>query len=718
MFFAQGFNAARERLWQIDLWRRRGLGLLAEVLGPGFAAQDRACRTFLYAGDMEREWASYPAGTKKICEHFCRGINTFVELVGRGQAPLPEEFAVLDFAPSLWHADDVVRIRTNTITANAVSELKRTTLLQQDHEPVDRLRAVLRPFRPQLHVEATIERPEELIALLELATAPVLITRERLQAGFADVEKWSDPQALASADGSVAGVCAIEGSNNWAIGGARTVTGAPILANDPHRTLQNPSLRYVVHLHCPSFSVVGAGEPALPGMCIGHNGSVGFGLTIFPADQEDVFVFDVSAPEATEKLVTEQVVIPMRGAPPLEIELARFAGCPVLRLDRRAGHGIALRTVWCEPGASPYLASLALLRVKSVREFRSHLACWRLPAVNFVAADRDGAIGLFVAGAIPKRADGFGLIPRKIGEDPWIGFIDNDELPTSIDPPTGYVMSANEYNLPDAWDSIARPLALEWYDGFRARRIHEVLREQHAASLADSEALQDDVVSLAAHDLLQLVLATISSGFLQALPEELSAFLRWDARIDNETPQAAFYSHWVRSYLKPAILAERDASAASHWVADISLEALIDELKTLDIAQRRELLERSLRAAAGSFNWTSFSPRQAVFRHTIADGLMDGRFFSPPVVAWPGDETTVHYGRSGSNPYQIESGASFRMILDLANWDNSRWSNVPDQSKTVPGKSTAPLLYSLERIANEVVSTTRLVPGNVLGSKR
>jgi penicillin amidase len=250
---------------------------------------------------------------------------------------LPEEFAVLDFAPSLWHADDVVRIRTNTITANAVSELKRTTLLQQDHEPVDRLRAVLRPFRPQLHVEATIERPEELIALLELATAPILITRERLQAGFADVEKWSDPLALASADGSVAGVRAIEGSNNWAIGGARTVTGAPILASDPHRTLQNPSLRYVVHLHCPSFSVVGAGEPALPGMCIGHNGSVGFGLTIFPADQEDVFVFDVSAPEATEKLVTEQVVIPMRGAPPLEIELARFAGCPVLRLDRRAG---------------------------------------------------------------------------------------------------------------------------------------------------------------------------------------------------------------------------------------------------------------------------------------------------------------------------------------------------------------------------------------------
>jgi hypothetical protein len=119
-----------------------------------------------------------------------------------------------------------------------------------------------------------------------------------------------------------------------------------------------------------------------------------------------------------------------------------------------------------------------------------------------------------------------------------------------------------------------------------------------------------------------------------------------------------------------------------------------------------------------SFSWTSFTPRRAVFRHAIVDGGADATCFSPPAVVWPGDETTVHYGRSSSNPYQIESGASFRMILDLANWDNSRWSNVPDQSKTAPGKSTAPLLYSLERIANEVVATTRLVPGNVLGSKR
>ena len=711
LFYAQGFNAARERLWQIDLWRRRGLGLLAEVLGPGFAAQDRACRTFLYAGDMQREWASYSAGTREICEHFCRGINAFAELVHRGQAPLPEEFVALDFAPSLWHPDDIVRIRTNTITANAVSELKRAALLQQDRESVDRLRAVLRPFRPELRVEATIDRPEALIALLDLATAPVLITRERLQAGLADVERWSDPQAFASVDAGAASAGAVEGSNNWAIAGARTVTGAPILASDPHRTLQNPSLRYVVHLHCPSFSVVGAGEPALPGISIGHNESVGFGLTIFPADQEDVFVFDLSAPEAKAKLVSEQVIVPMRGASPLEIKLARFAGSPVLRLDPYAGYGIALRTVWSEPGASPYLASLALLRAKSVREFRPHLACWRLPAVNFVAADREGSIGWFVAGAIPKRADGFGLIPRKISEDPWIGFVDNEELPTSIDPPSSYVMSANEYNLPESWDSIARPLALEWYEGFRARRIREALQEQRAATVADSEALQDDIVSVAARDLLKIVLATVSPAFLKAQPEDLSAFFRWDARMNNETPHAAFYSYWMHSYLKPAILAVRDASAASHWIADISLEALIDGLKTLDIGQRRELLQGSLRAAACSFNWTSFTPRRAVFRHAIADGVADGKSFSPEQVVWPGDETTAHYGRSGSNPYQIESGASFRMALDFANWDNSRWSNVPDQGKPAPGSRTAPLLYSLERIASEVISATRLVPG-------
>jgi penicillin G amidase len=431
-----------------------------------------------------------------------------------------------------------------------------------------------------------------------------------------------------------------------------------------------------------------------------------------------VFVFDLSAPEAEVRLVTEQVVVPMRGAQPLEIELARFAGCPVLRLDRHAGYGIALRTVWSEPGASPYLASLALLRVKSAREFRSHLACWRLPAVNFVAADREGSIGWFVAGAIPKRSDGFGLIPRNINEDPWTGFIDNEELPTSVDPTTGYVMSANEYNLPEPWDSIARPLAFEWYDGFRARRIHEVLREQRATTVADSETLQDDIVSVAARDLLQIVLATVSPEFLKAQPEDLHAFLRWDARIDDETPQAAFYSHWMRSHLKPAILSLLDASAAPRWAADISVEALIAELRSLDLEQRRKLLQDSLRAATSSFNWISFSPRRVVFRHAIADGAADATTFLPPAAVWPGDETTVHYGRSGSDPHQIESGASFRMILDLADWNNSRWSNVPDQSQPAPGELTAPLLYALDRIANEVVATTRLVPCKASAPKR
>jgi penicillin amidase len=714
LFFAQGFNAARERLWQIDLWRRRGLGLLAEVLGPGFAAQDRACRTFLYAGDIQREWASYPAGTKEICEQFCSGINAFVALVRSGQARLPDEFEVLGFEPSLWRAEDIVRIRTNTLTANAISELKRTALLQQNREAVDRLRSILRPFRPRLRAEATIDRPEELVALLELVTAPVLITRPRLQAGLADVEKWSDPQAFPSAnDGSPTDRREpVEGSNNWAIAGSRTATGAPILASDPHRTLQSPSLRYVVHLRCPEFSVVGAGEPALPGISIGHNGSVGFGLTIFPADQEDVFVFDLSAPQAEEKLVTEQTHIPVRGAPPLDLELVRFAGCPVLRLDRSTGQGVALRTVWSEPGASPYLGSLALLRVKSVRDFRSHLACWRLPAVNFVAADRDGSIGWFVAGAIPKRVQGFGLLPHKLNDDPWVGFVQNEDLPTCIDPAAGYVMSANEYNLPESWDSRALPLAFEWYDGFRARRIHEVLRDQRAATVADSEALQDDIVSVAARDLMKITSATIDTVFFKAQSECLSAFLRWDARIDNETPQAAFYSHWIHLHLKPATLSLLDASAPPRWLADISNEALIAELKALDVGQRRQVLQESLCAAAGSFNWASFSPRRALFRHAIVDGVADGKSFSAPPIVWPGDETTVRYGRSGRNPYQIESGASFRMILDLANWDNSRWSNIPDQSKPAPGSSTVPLLYSVEHIANEVVSTTRLVPEN------
>jgi len=713
VFFGQGFNVASERLWQIDLWRRRGLGLLAEVLGPGFLAQDRASRLFTYCGDMDVEWASYPPNTKAICEDFCRGVNAYIKRVlDSGQ--LPAEFKALGYLPSMWRAAEIVRIRTNTLTANAVSELQRAVLFGSGLESADRLRGILRPKRPEIRPDFHIRDGAELVKLMELAVAPVIITRERLDAGMSDIERWSDPRAFLPRQGPEPKMPEIsplpaDGSNNWAIAGSRTATGSPILANDPHRALQLPSLRYVVHLHCPSFSIIGAGEPSLPGVSIGHNGTVAFGLTIFPADQEDVFQFDIPGGSASARLTRRKERIAVRGGSHFDAEFHYLDGSPVLRLDDTVNKGIAVRTVWSEPGASPYLGSLAFLKIKSVAEFRDALATWRLPAVNFVAADKSNSIGWFVAGSIPDRREGFGYLPRHSNENPWRGFLPNAELPTTLDPASGYVMSANEFNLPSAWDSTERLVAFEWYEDFRARRIHEVLGKEESATVPASLALQDDAVSMAARDLLRLLAFSDGANEPNARSENAARLLAWTGAIDNETREAAFYSLWTNRFLKPAVLAIATGGKSLEAGIEISLESAIEELRGMNQATRKGVLFDTLEQADRSFMGDSFQARRALFRHAIQDGVVPGVSFSAKPTVWSGDDTTVRLGKSGGDANLIEFGASFRIVIDLANWDNSRWSNIPGQTSYNGGKAAAePLLYSPDRIGSEASSVAVL----------
>lgn len=714
LFFAQGFNAARHRLWQIDLWRRRGLGQLAEVFGYGFVAQDRANRLFLFQGDMEAEWAAYHPGTKAICEDFCRGINAYLDLIAVDGAVLPEEFQTLGTLPARWSAADIVRIRSNTLTANATSELQRCALRQQGRSAVDGLRVGLQPVPPAATAACDIADCAALVTLLELATAPVIITRDRLTATEADIDAWADPKRFIEPAIAPAGVRGAEGSNNWVLAGAKTASGAPLLANDPHRALQTPALRYAVHLSCPAFSIIGGGEPALPGISIGHNGAVAFGLTIFPADQEDVFVFDYDDAGSHPAMVEHGSAIAVRGGMPLECRTYAYGISPVLQLDATKRRGVALRTVWSEPGAAPYLGGLALSTVGSVAEVRTRLATWRLPAVNYVAADATGSIGWFVAGAIPQRKAGSGVVPERSIGDPWSGFVANACLPTRVDPASGYVMSANEFNLPDGWDP-ATPLSYEWYEDFRARRIGDVLSRASNSVVADSIALQNDVRSLAATDLIDCLRVSLDPPALEALSTQARTLLAWDGVIDNTAPQTSFFHHWLE-ILKAAVVILIDKPG--YQTVDVSTEAVIAALHRLPIAQRAAILRDTLHTADRSFRDAHDMPsRRALFRHAIQDDVRQEKSFHSGPVAWNGDDTTVHLGKSNRDPDLIEVGASFRIVIDVSDWDQSRWQNVPDQSLGDDAGSTmAPLLYSKAAVTRAASEDLTLQPGTAARS--
>ncbi|MDA1155676.1 MAG: penicillin acylase family protein, partial [Proteobacteria bacterium] len=391
LFFAQGFNAARDRLWQIDLWRKRGLGLLAADFGPGYLMQDRAARLFLYRGDMAAEWAAYGADAQDICTAFAAGINACVDEVLAGRMPLPAEFALLGTQPAHWQAEDVVRIRTHCLTRNAGSELARAQVLALADPEVDLLRAPLNPAVPAAEwaVNAGDGLPAEALAVMELATAPVTFGADRLAAGLEEAGRWSRVDARKT----VVQAPSVEGSNNWVVSGNRTASGRAIMASDPHRAHAAPSLRYMVHLTAPGIDIIGAGEPSSPGIMAGHNGHAAFSLTIFCADQEDVIVYttDPAAPtryhygEGWEEMVKVTEVFAVKGHPDQSLDLRFTRHGPVVW--EAAGRALALRTVFTEPGTAPYMASLKSMRATSWEGFKTAVQTWGAPSVNLVYAD-------------------------------------------------------------------------------------------------------------------------------------------------------------------------------------------------------------------------------------------------------------------------------------------------------------------------------------------
>ena len=292
LFFAQGFNAARDRLFQLDLWRRRGLGLLSEALGPDYIEQDRAARLFLYRGPISDEWKAYnprnPERVEQVVRSFTSGINAFIDYAASHPEKLPWEFKQFGYQPARWMPEDVVRIRSHGLTRNLLSEISRARTACVADIKADEVRSGLQPpWGTSIPERLDACLPRDFARVFRLATQAVRLARpQRAVTGPLQALGGEDP-----ADPNPAA----DGSNNWVVAPAKSATGRAIMANDPHRAYSVPSLRYIVHLSAPTLDVIGAGEPVLPGISIGHNGTIAFGLTIFPIDQEDLYVYELHA---------------------------------------------------------------------------------------------------------------------------------------------------------------------------------------------------------------------------------------------------------------------------------------------------------------------------------------------------------------------------------------------------------------------------------------
>ncbi len=736
-FFLQGYNAARDRLWQIDLWRKRGLGLLSASLGPAFVAQDRAARLFLYRGDMTTEWAAYAPGAKNEVEAFVAGINAYVAEVRAGAKPLPLEFAITGSTPEGWKADDVVRIRSHALVGNVLSEVARARVACAAGLPTDTLRKRLEPA----HVASVPEGLDPCVIGADVLNDYVLATQPVAFSPASTKVAVIDPADFARD-------AAFEGSNNWVVAPSRTATGRPLLANDPHRQLGAPSLRYLVQLTAPGLSVIGAGEPALPGVSFGHNDTAAFGLTIFGIDQEDLYVYALSPANPDqyrygagwEGMTVIHDTIDVKGEAPRPVELRFTRHGPVLDYDPAHGRAFALRTVWNRPGASGYFQASWLTHAKTWADFQAAHDHWGAPPLNLVYADTTGAIGWAASGLTPKRPNWDGLLPVPgDGRYEWAGFLKGDELPVSLNPAKGWFATANEMNLPSGYPAEARKVSFEWGDRSRIDRIDEVLAANSHVSVADSMALQTDN-----HPAISRRLTDLAAQLTSDDPKVADALARLKAWDHDETVgsiPAAIYEVWAVKHLGPAVI-DTLAPKARAAIGTPALDAILTALEHPDAtfgpdptAARDAILVSSLSEAldelstrlgpdVDSWSWGRLHHATWTPAVTAVAGPADKARMTVGPLPIPGGASTPKAAAYSPGDFNVTHGASVRMVMDVGAWDNSVVINTPGQSgdPASPHYSDlfplwsagqyAPLLYSRAAVDKHAERVIALTPGS------
>lgn len=712
LFYAQGWNSARDRLWQIDLARKRGLGLLSRDFGPGYLAQDKASRLFLYRGDMAAEWKAYGSDAEEICTAFTNGINAYIDACDAGVLQLPPEFAVLGNRPDRWKPEDVVRIRTHCLTRNASSELLRAKVMAIAGTELGAKLDILRKQlshgvtpTPAKGLEPAVIA-EGILQQLQLAASPVIFSKERLDSSLAEADLW---HLVTPPSGEVAVSSFQQGSNNWAISAERTTTGRPILAFDPHRTHTLPSIRYVVHLTMPGLDVIGAGEPMVPGVSMGHNGAAAFALTIFGADQEDIYVYDTALDDPDsyaydggwEKARVIEEVIPVKGYPEQPVKLKFTRHGPVLYRDDNDNRMFALRTVVTDPGTAPYMASLSVMRVKTHKEYASSLEAWGCPSVNHVYADTSNTISWHPAGVIPVRENWDGLLPVPgDGRFEWRGYLSPINMPFEVNPARGFIATANANNVPDEWSKSHPAIAHEWLDSSRHDTLHSELSRDKLFSLEDCIHLQCSTFSPIAARITSAVTQLLGEAGDQGIWQWLKY---WDHDLAAESARAALFEVWLSRHLGSliakregaspqviALLVPFDPPSIAEWLENTAPDRdLIEALQT-SLADAWRDCSTLMGGDFSSWSWGRLL--RLDLRHPLHS--LAGARWSLDTIGVGGSTSTINYASYYSSDFSVTGGPSVRMIIDVGDWDESLFINNPGQSGVPTSPHYADLMTS------------------------
>ncbi|MCP4712019.1 MAG: penicillin acylase family protein [Planctomycetes bacterium] len=739
LFYGQGFNVARDRLFQLEMWRRQASGTLAEILGEKALMNDLGARLFKFRGDLREELNHYHPDGEEIVNAFVRGINGYIDLTRSEPELLPIEFRLLGIKPQYW-TPEIVISRHNGLYRNVTSELalaRRVERLGGDAvEQVSRFQ----PGDVELELAEGLDVsviPNNVLDKYRARSRSPRFGREdivdeayREQGSLEKLNEWLEDDEDIE-----------QGSNNWVVNGEKTFSRFPIMANDPHRSQQIPSLRYFVHLVAPGWNVIGGGEPVLPGVSIGHNEYGAWGLTIFSIDQEDLYVYDLNPENPGQymyrgewedmKVVVENILVKGGDLTVEELKFTRHG--PVVYQDFENLKAYVVRAAWLEVGAAPYLASMRMNQARTWEEFREGCSYSRTPSENMIWADRKGNIGWQAVGITPNRKNWYGLLPvAGDGRYEWEGFVPIKELPHVFNPPEGYFASANEYNVPHGY---RYRLGYSWSEPFRVNRIKEVLESGKKFTMADMMRLQLDELSIPARNLVGLVEKVRPRRDIDRQARE--RLLGWDFVMDVESVEATIYSNW-ESRLRSNVRALAGRGPWRDQAPQASLSDVIQLLHAPDarfggdpVAGRDDVLLRSLSEAVdtaveklgadmGQWQYGQEGMHYIRMSHLLSRAVnaeLRGQLDLGPMPRG-GSGSTVNNTGSGNQ----RSGASFRVIVDTGDWDNSVGTNNPGQSgdpasghygdlfKMWAKGEYFPLLYSRGKIDLSAEVTTILKP--------
>ena len=703
LFFAQGYSAARDRLFQLEIWRRQATGTVSELLGRRELERDIGTRLFKYRGDLTRELTSYHPHGVAIVNAFVDGVNAYVAETERNPKLLPLEFRLLNTKPGRW-TPEVVISRHQGLLGNVEEELTYGRAVAAVGTATVKQLAWFHPGDPDIHLDSAIDA--KLLAQPILARYAAFHSNIRFQPSDVSVAYRNDDASyrrLAAFSDSLADYLKTNqtrdiGSNNWVVSGKLSESGRPMLANDPHRAQSAPSLRYWVHLNAPGWNAIGGGEPEIPGISIGHNEYGAWGLTIFSTDGEDLYVYKVNPANRRQywykgQWTLMQVVretIPVKGESPVSVELAYTRHGPVVYEDTVHHVAYAVRAAWLEPGSAPYMASLRMDQAQTWEQFRDACAYSNIPGENMVWADRAGNIGWQSVGIAPIRTNFSGLVPVPgDGRYEWSGYLPIKEKPHSFNPSEGFIATANNDLTPPGYAHMDA-IGFVWADPYRWARISEVLGSGRKLSIADFERLQTDYLSIPARQLVPLLADVTSKN--DAAERARQALLSWNYVLDKSSVPAGIYEAWYR-HLSANVSSRVVPAAAKPYFRSISAKRLIEWVNAptaFTVTTRDSLLVQSLeqgvaeltqRFGASMDKWMWGQPAQhhATITHPLTTAV--GAEVRAKLDVGPaprgGDGNTV--GATGGADNQT-SGASFRIITDVSDWETAVGANTPGQS--------------------------------------